>query len=132
MRRLVDVAEDQLALAAGVGGAHHLGNARRIENPAHHLELVPGAFVDHQRPLRRQHGQQAAPPVPPLRIDLVRLRQGGQVADGPRHHVAVPVQVAVARTGRAQHARNIARHRGLLGHHRNSSGIRVRHCQLPV
>ena len=30
LRRFVDVAEDQLAFAARVGGAHHLRNARRI------------------------------------------------------------------------------------------------------
>ena len=130
LRGLVDVAEDQLAFAAGVGGAHDARDFGRVEDLAHHLELVFGLFVDHQRPLGGQHGQQVAPPLPPFRPDLVRLRQRGQVADGPGDHVAVAVQVAVAFIAGAQHARDIARHRRLLGQYRNASGFRVR-AHLP-
>ena len=71
-------------------------DARRGEDFAHDLELVLGLFVDDQRPAGGQHGQQIAPPVPPFGIDLVRLRERGQVADGPGDDVAVAVQIAVA------------------------------------
>ena len=74
-----------------------------------------------------QHGEQVAPPVAPFRVDLVRLGKGYQMADGPGHHVAVAVQIAVAPAGRAQHARDITRHRGLFGQHGNGTGFRIRH-----
>ena len=96
------------------------------------LELVLGLLVDHQRPLLGQHGQQVAPPLAPLRIDLVRLRQRGQVADGPGDDVPVAVQVAVAFGARAQHARDVARHRGLFGQHRDTSGFRSCHRSTSV
>jgi hypothetical protein len=56
LRGLVDVAEDQLALAAGVGGAHHARDLGRVEDLADHLELVLGLLVDHQRPLSGSMG----------------------------------------------------------------------------
>ena len=95
-RGLVDVAENQFAFAAGVGRADQARDARRIQNLADHLELVFGFFVDDQRPIVRQHGQQFAAPMLPLRLDFVRLRQRDQMADRPGDDVAIAVQIALA------------------------------------
>ena len=127
LRGFVDVAEDQLAFAAGVGGADDARDFGRVENALDGFELVLGLFVDHQRPLAGQHGKRVAPPLPPLGIDLVRLGERGQVADRPGDHVAVAVQVAIAFGAGAEHARDVARHRRLFGKHRDTSGIRTRH-----
>ena len=51
----------------------------------------PCLLVDNQRPVLRQHGEEVAPPVAPLRIHLVRLCKRHQMADRPSHHVAVAV-----------------------------------------
>ncbi len=60
-------------------------------------------------------------------MDLMRLRQRGQMADGPGDYVAIAVLISVAWAGRAQNARNIARHRRFFGEHGNGPGFRSRH-----
>ena len=72
--RLVDVAEDQLALAPGVGGAHDLGRRRGRAGPASPTrELVLRPLRDDERPLGREQGEVRGRPALPLRPDLLRL-----------------------------------------------------------
>ena len=56
-------------------------------------------------------------------MDLMRLRQRSQMADGPRDHVPVAVEIAVALSGRAQNARNITRNRRLFRDHGGATGV---------
>ncbi len=132
MGGFVDVAEDQFALAAGVGGADYSRDARGVRIRAHGFELVLGFFVDDERPLARQHGQEVAAPVLPFGVDLVGLREGGQMADGPSDYVAVAVEVAFALLAGAENAGDIAGDGGLFGEHSYGSGFRGRHGQSPV
>src|SRR5579863_4637999 len=59
----------------------------------------------------------------------MRLGERGQMTDGPRYHVAVTVQIAVAARGRAQDFRDIARYGGLFSQHRNCRWIQVSRAQ---
>ena len=127
----VDVTENQLAFAAGVGGAHHRRHFGRVQDLAHYFELRLSLLVDHQRPVVRQHGEQIAPPVLPLRLDLVRLRQRHQVADGPSDHVAVAVQISLPLFRGAQHARDVARHGRLFRQDGHAGALRIRAAHLP-
>ena len=115
LRRLVNIAEDQLSLAPGVGRAHYARNPRRVEDSSYDFELILGVFVDNQRPMLGQDGEQVAPPVAPFRVDFVRLGKGYEMPNRPRHHVAVAVQISIAPAGCTQFVRDIARHRGLFG-----------------
>src|ERR1700694_4171068 len=118
-RRFIDVAENQFAFAPRVRCADDARDARGKQNLPYRLELVFGFFVNDQRPGFRQHRQQIAPPRLPLRPDFMRLGERSQMANGPRHHIAVTVQIALAPSPRPQDFRDITRHRGLLGQHRN-------------
>lgn len=122
LRRVVDVPEDKLALAPRVRCAHHRGHLRRVEHLLHHLELAARLLGDDQRPVRREHGQQRAAPLLPVRANLMGLRQAHQVPDGPRHHVAIAAQPALTALVRPQHPRDVARHRGLLRQHGQQGG----------
>ena len=59
------------------------------------------------------------------RLNLMRLREGRQVADGPRDHVAIAMQVAIAFGVRAQYFRDVARDRGLLGQDGDGGGTQI-------
>ena len=57
MGGIVDVAEDELAFASGVRGAHDSRNFGRVDDAFDGLELVAGLLVDHEGPFLRQHGK---------------------------------------------------------------------------
>ena len=114
-RRRQDVAEDQLALASGIGGAHDLGDLGVAQDAPHGTELVLRPVRDHERPLGRQQGEVPGRPALPLRPDLRRLGQADEVADRPGHDVPAAAQPAVAPLRRAEDAGDVAGHRRLLG-----------------
>src|SRR5450759_5202796 len=60
-------------------GVHPWGR----QDLSHYFELIFGSFVDHQWPLPRQDRQKIEAPLPPFRIDLVRLCQGNQMSNRP-------------------------------------------------
>ena len=60
----------------------------------------------------------------------MRLRERRQMADGPRYHIAVAMQIPVAARVRAQNARDIARHRRLLGQYRNCRRTQISRTQI--
>jgi hypothetical protein len=124
--RLVDVAEDQLALAPGVRGADDLFHLGVVEHAADRLELILGLLGDHQRPFPGEDRQVIAPPAPPFGVDLVRLRQGDQMADGPGHHIAVPLETAVSFLAGAQNAREIPGDGRLFGDDGGFDGRHIR------
>jgi len=47
------------------------------------------------------------------------VRERDEVPNRPRDNVTVAMQIALALLGRFQHPRNVARHRGFLGDHRD-------------
>src|SRR6185295_11272427 len=59
-------------------------------------------------------GEVIPPPPPPLRVDLVRLRQRNQVADGPGDDVAVAAEEPVALLGRPEDASDVPGDGGLF------------------
>ena len=123
--RRQDVAEDQLALAAGVGGAHDLGDVGVAQDLLHRTELALRPVRDDERPLGRQQGEVPGRPALPLRPYLRRLGQANEVADGPGHDVAAAAQPALAPLRRAQDAGDVAGHRRLLGHDGDRHGARL-------
>jgi len=62
-------------------------------------------------------------PLPPFRLDLVRLSQGNQVPDRPGDDVAVPLEIAFAPNGRAEDSGNVLGNGGLFGKDRDGSGF---------
>ena len=113
----VDVAEDELALAARVRGADDLAGLAVTQQPGDHVELVLRLPSDDQGPLGRQQRQRRDRPALPLGSDLRRLGQLDEVSDGPGDHVAVAAETAVAPFGGAEHARQVAGDGRLLRHH---------------
>ena len=111
---LVDVPEDQLPLAPRVRRADDLTHLGVVQDPADDLELIARARVHLERPGRGEHRQQLGPPPLPLGPDLMGLWQRHEVPDGPAHHVAVAVQVAVAAAPRPHDACDVARNARLL------------------
>ncbi len=82
-RELVDVAEDELALAAGVAGVHHLGEAPVAQQLAHHAQLIARARHRPQLERRRNHRQRVEPPRLPAGVVRGRLVELDEVADAP-------------------------------------------------
>ena len=117
---LIDITEDQLALAAGIRRANHLLDLVRPQDPFDHRILLPALGQNLERPAPRQHRQRAPPPRAPLRLDLVRLRQTDQVANRPGDHITVAMQVAVAPARGAQHPSKITGHGGFFGDNGNA------------
>ena len=63
----------------------------------------------------------------PVHVDFMRLGERREMANRPRDHVAVAVQIAFSAVGRAEYARDVARDRRLLGQHGNRSAVRGGH-----
>jgi hypothetical protein len=61
-------------------------------------------------------------PLTPLRLDFVRLRQCGEVADGPGNNEAVAVQIAFTLAGGSKDTRDVSRDGGLFGQHSGAGG----------
>ena len=96
LRRFIDVTENQLTFAPGVGCADNAADLRA--NSGSFGRLRTDLWSSRRRPAARfgQHRQQIAAPGPPLRPDLVRLSKCDQMTDSPGDDVAVTVQIAVA------------------------------------
>ena len=62
-RQAVDGAEDQLALAPGIAGVHHLGHVLPPQQGAQHIELIPLVLGDGKAPGLRQNGQVIIAPL---------------------------------------------------------------------
>ena len=88
-RRFVDEAEDQLAFAARVRRAYDALGVLRAEDPLDDIELVAGLVVDTDWPRTGNHRKLVQVPALPTRFDFVRLRERGQMSDGPGHDVAI-------------------------------------------
>ena len=116
-RLLVEVGEDQLALAAGVAGVDDLLDVLAVELLGDHRHLLAGALVAHVELEAVGHDRQVRHP-PALVLRVVRFRFGElhEVPHGPRHHVVGTLEEALALLERAlQHARQVLAHGGLLG-----------------
>ena len=115
--QLQDVAEDQLALAAGVGGADQLvGGA---EQALDDRELLAGPLlVDELEPEPLGHeGQRLQRPLLQGRVVVLRLLQGDEVPQGPGHLVAPALEVPVVPLRGAEEGGELAGDRRLLGEH---------------
>ena len=118
-RGLVDVGEDQLALAPGVAGVHDLS----ISASCISLWMAGSCFfgplvVGDELELLGQDRQVGEAPLLQLRVVGVGLGQAHEVADRPGDHVLVAHEVGLVLRlleGARQRRREVARHRRLLG-----------------
>ena len=121
---LVDVGEDQLALAPRVARVDDLLDVVAAQLVAHDLHLLLGALVAHDElELARDDRQVGHPPLLELVVVLVGLGELDEVADGPGDDVLGALQpagglvprsgVLLERTG--QHAGEVLAHGRLLG-----------------
>ena len=94
-RQLVDGAEDQLALASGVAGVHHLGHIRGVHQLFQHIKLLPFVLAHHHLPMVRQNGQIVIAPLCVVGVISVGVGQPSQMAHTPAYPPAVPLQIAV-------------------------------------
>src|SRR5262249_6967163 len=92
---LQDVAEDELALAAGVRGADQF--VRRAEQALDGGELLAGALLfDELDPEVLGHnGERFQRPAPERRVVVLGLLEHGEVAQRPGHLVAPALEVTV-------------------------------------
>jgi len=111
---LIDVAEDQLALAAGVARVDHRAEPPIGQEPRDRAQLRHRVGRRPQPELRGQHRQRIEPPGSPPRVVRRRLIELDQVADAPRDHVAIAGEPVLAGRPHAEHAREISRHGRLL------------------
>ena len=114
LRVLVDVAEDQLALAPGITGVDDRGEPPVAQQRHHRLEMRRGVLGRPQLEHRGQHRQRVQPPrLPPL-VVRGRLVELDQVPDAPRDRAAIVLERVLPARAHAQHARQIARDGRLL------------------
>ncbi len=114
-RQAVHQVEDQLALASGVRGVHHLGDVLAVQQPRHHLELLPGLGDGRVAEGLREDGQPVPAPGLPGRVVALGVQGLHQMAHAPGHHQAVPLQEAPPPPGHAQGLRQGAAHARFLG-----------------
>jgi hypothetical protein len=117
--RVVDVGEDQLALAAGVAGVDDpvdLGVGHQLVNRP---ELLGGALVvGHELELVGDDREVGEAPLLQLGVVGVRLGEPDQVTDRPGDDVVVPLEVGLLLrllVGTGQRRRQITGDGGLLG-----------------
>ena len=99
--QVLNVAKDQLAFTAGIGGANQL--VRRAEEPAHDRKLLAQSRLGDRlepEPLRNKR-KRCQCPLFQRRIVILWLHERDQVPEGPRHLVALSLVVAIAT--RSQH-----------------------------
>jgi hypothetical protein len=121
---LVDVAEDELALAAGIGGADDAGDGAVAEDPSHDRELIGGVGDDDEGEGGRQHRQGAEAPALPGGVDLVGLGEGDEVADRPGDDGVSAGEAAVAALAGAEGGGDVPGDGGLLGDDGGGHGVR--------
>ena len=118
-RRLVEIGEDQLALAPSVAGVDDHLDVLVLHQLVDCAELLLGlVVVGDELELRGDDRQIGEPPLLQLVVVLIRLGEADQVADRPRDDVVAVDQVrlvlALLESAR-QRGREIAAHRGLFG-----------------
>lgn len=62
----------------------------------------------------------------------MRLRERGQVANGPRHHIPVAVEIPFAARRRTEDFRDVPRHRRFFGQDRNCTRAQTTSLVFPV
>src|SRR5262249_46034868 len=119
---LQDVAEDELALAAGVGGADDL--LGRAEQPLDDGELLPGALVldELESEVLGHDGQRLQGPALERRVVVLRLLQGDEVAEGPGHLVALALEIPLGPRGGVEEGGELAGDRWLLSKDNSHGG----------
>jgi hypothetical protein len=112
-----DVAEDELALAAGVGGADDL--LGRAEQALDDGELLAGALVLDELDLEvlGHDGKRLQRPALERRVVVLRLLQGGEVPQGPGHLVALALEIPIGPGRGAEEGGELTGDRRLLGEH---------------
>ena len=106
LRLLVQVGEDQLALAAGVAGVDDLLDVLAAELFGDDRHLLARALVAHDQLELLGHDRQVGhPPALVLRVVRVRLGELHEVPDRPGDHVLGTLQLALLLLERARSAR---------------------------
>ena len=138
---LVQVGEDQLALAPGVAGVDDLVDVVAVQLLGDHRHLLARALVAHDELEALGHDRQVGhPPALELGVVLVGLGELDEVPDGPGDHVLRALEVALvlrerARSGRARgRARRTASRRsgGSSDMARQRSGGRAARVAQPL
>ena len=93
---LVNVAEDELAFAAGVGGADERIRIPGVDQALHDLKLRTRLGKNLEFHARGQDGQVFRAPALEAFIQLLRLLERDQMTDGPGDGIAVSAQAAFA------------------------------------
>ena len=113
--QIVEQVKDQLTLAAGVGGVHHLGHVVAQEQRLDRLELIVGLRIGGILKGRRQQRQGVEPPVLERRVVLLGRAGLDQVADAPAdRQIAAGDRVPTA-AAQAERLGDRATHRGFFG-----------------
>ena len=102
-RQLIDAAEDQLPLASGVAGVHHLGHIRGVHQLFQHIKLFLLVLAHHHLPGFRQNGQIVIAPLGVVRVISVGVGQTSQMAHTPADPPAAALQIAVLAGGGPDH-----------------------------
>ena len=116
-RHFIDAAEDQLALAAGVGGADDAVDLGGVEYGLDVLVLLAHMLFgdDLEGDLVGEYGQGIGAPILPAGVDLVGVELGDEVPHRPGHDVAAALEAALAGRIGTQHAGDVPRDGGLFG-----------------
>src|SRR3954468_10037116 len=119
-RGLEQVREDKLALAARVAGVHDQVDVVSLDQLVNGLELLARALVVRdQLELLGQDRKIGEAPLLQLRVVLVGRGESHQVADSPRDHVLVALEVALVLRlleGAGQRGSEVAADRRLLSY----------------
>ena len=95
LRVLDDVAEDELALAAGVAGVDQVADVLALDQLQQRLQPVLVLLDRLQRKLRRDRRQVRERPLAALDLLVLGHPDLEQVADRRREHVAVALEIVV-------------------------------------
>ena len=116
---LVEVGEDELALAPGVAGVDDQLDVRVLHQLVDGVELLLGlVVVGDELELLRHDRQVGEAPLLQLLVVLVGLGEADQVADRPRDHVVAADEVRLVLAlleGARKRGREVAADGGLLG-----------------
>ena len=115
LRVLDDVAEDQLALAAGVAGVDQRVHVLALDQLEQQLEPRLALLDRPQVEVRRNDRQMGKRPLAALDLELVRHAQLQQMADRRRKHVLVALVVVVLLLEAAQRLGDVAGDGRFLG-----------------
>jgi hypothetical protein len=108
--------EDQLALAAGVAGVHHLCAVAVAQEVTDDAPLVGAAVLAGlQAEALGQHGEVVEAPAPPGRIVAGGLGQLCQVTQAPANPELLVAEPTLVPAMDAQHPRDVAGDAGFLG-----------------